>query len=310
MGFFTNAQVRNTDVILSISPQFPSANEDVNASLNSYVTDLNKANITWSLNNQEESSGIGKKSFSFKTGEIGSSMNLSATINTIDGQSVSKTITIVVAGVDLLWEADDSYTPPFYRGKALVPSQGKFKIVAIPNIINQNGKVDANNLSYLWSKDGKTQTDSSGWGKSSLIFQNSYLDKINTVEVKVSDISGGTNTEKKIILNTTKPKILFYRNDPIFGTKWEEALIDGLTINPNGETITVEPYFFSPKNINSSNLIFNWSINGEKIQTPDFKNILSIIPEAGKSGSATIKVLINNTKTLFQEAEKQIQISF
>ncbi|MFA5095532.1 MAG: hypothetical protein WC447_02655 [Candidatus Paceibacterota bacterium] len=309
-GSFASAQVQDTDIVLNVSPQYPSPNQNTDATLNSYAINLDKANISWSVNGQEASAGIGKKSFSFKVGSAGSSTILSVIINTIDGETISKTLTLTPSGVDILWEAPDSYTPPFYRGKALVPSQGTFKVVAIPNLVNQYGKVNINNLSYIWTKDGSAQSNSSGWGKNYFIFQNSYLDKGNVVEVKVSDITGSTNASGKITLSTANPKILFYRNDPLLGVQWETALSDGFKINSDGEIFIVEPYFFSPKNINSSDLVFDWSLNGEKIQTPDPKNILSIKPEAGQSGSALIKVAINNVNTLFQSMTKQISVSF
>lgn len=310
-GFFAHAQLQSTDIVLGLTPQYPSPNQNVNAVLSSHSIDLDKANISWSINNQETSVGIGKKSFSFKIGDLGSPTVLSATIDTIDGQSILKTTTITPADVDVLWEAYDAYTPPFYRGKALAPSQGKFKVVALPSLMSQGGTiVNINNLSYAWTEDGNPQTDSSGWGKNYFIFQNSYLDKGNIVDVKISDISGNTNTSGRITLNTATPKILFYENDPILGTKWENALSDGFVINPNGNTLVAEPYFFSPKDINSSNLTFDWSLNGEKIDTPTAKNILSIKPEAGQTGNSIIKLDVNNTDTLFQEVAKQLNVSF
>jgi len=309
-GFFTHAQIRETDIVLGITPQYPNPNQNVSATLSSHSINLDKANISWSVNDQEKSVGIGKKSFSFTMGTVGSPTTLSAIIDTIDGQSISKTTTITPAGVDMLWEAYDAYVPPFYKGKALAPSQGKFKIVAVPNLVNQSGKVNINNLSYSWTKDDNVQSNSSGWGKSSFVFQNSYLDRDNTVEVKVSDISGGANASGRIILNTVNPKILFYENDPALGVKWETALNNGFTISSEGQILNVEPYFFSPKNINASELTFDWFLNGEKISTPDPKNILSIKPEEGKSGSATIKIDINNVNTLFQTMTKQLQVSF
>ncbi len=310
IGFFAHAQVNNGDIILSVTPQYPSPNQNVTAILSSYTINLDKANISWSVNNQEMSTGVGKKSFSFKAEGPGSSSDLNVSIDTIDGQSMSKKLTITPAGVDMLWEAYDAYTPPFYRGKALVPSQGQFKVVAMPTIINQTGKVDMNNLSYAWTKDGDMQPDSSGWGKNYFIFQNSYLDRENVVEVKASDISESTNASGKITLNTSTPKILFYENDPQLGTKWETALTDGYTVRQNGDILIAEPYFFSPKNIDSSILTFDWSLNGEPIDTPNPKNILSIKPDAGQTGSATINVDINNTNTLFQEVAKQIDVQF
>ena len=66
-----------------------------------------------------------------------------------------------------------------------------------------------NNLSYVWNKDGDIQPESSGWGKSSFTLQNSYLDKQNTVSVKISDISGGATTSGNLTLFTSNPKIVF-----------------------------------------------------------------------------------------------------
>ncbi|MCM2338939.1 MAG: hypothetical protein NDI62_00575 [Burkholderiales bacterium] len=310
MASFANAQIRNTDIVLSITPTNTLPNQNVSAKLSSYVVDLDKSNISWSIDDAEMSNGIGKKSFSFRTKESGSQLMLSVNIETADGQNLSKTMTIIPTDVDILWEAHDAYVPPFYKGKALAPSQGEFKIVPIPNIINQTGKVNTNNLSYTWKKDGKVQSISSGWGKNYFIFRNSYLDKVNNIEVKISDITGNTTAIGKINLNTTKPKILFYENDPSLGVKWEKSINDNLSINKEGGMITAEPYFFSPKDINSKQLNFDWYINKSKISTPEPKNTLSVKGEEGKSGSAAIKLIINNVDTIFQTMEKQINVSF
>ncbi len=309
-GSAVSAQIRETDVVLSISPDSPSPNQNVDATVGSYSINLDKANISWSVDNQELSNGIGRKKFSFKTGDLGSPTILSVTIETVDGQNLLKTLTISGAEVDLLWEAEDAYVPPFYRGKALAPSQGRFKVVAMPNFVNQTGKVSPKNLSYAWTKDDNASSSSSGWGKSYLIIQNSYLDKVNLAEVKVSDISGGVSVSGKIVLNTSKPKIFFYKNDPSLGIQWENALSNNFAINSNGETIVAEPYFFSPKNIDASELKFDWLLGGQKIETPSPKNILSIKPETGQSGGSTIEAIVENTNTLFQVTEKQIKVNF
>jgi len=311
IGFFADAQIiRNTDVILSISPQYPNPGQEITATLSSHTVNLEKANIVWMVNGEQLNGGIGKKSFSFTVGNLGSTTSLSVTAETANAQTIVKTMTITPANVDMLWEAYDAYVPPFYKGKVLAPSQGIFKVVAMSNLVNQYGKVNMNNLSYAWEKDGSVQTKSSGWGKNYLIFQNSYLDKENTAEVRVSDLSGTTNASGKITLKTFTPKIIFYENDPALGIKWENALENGFSLNTEGKILNVEPYFFSPKDITSSNLSFEWFLNGTKIETPEPKNVLSIKPEAGKSGSANIKVAINNVKTLFQSLEKKLSVNF
>ena len=309
-GSFVHAQVREGDIVLNISPEHPDQGQNVTATLSSYSTNLDKAYISWSINGREMSRGIGKKVFLFTMEGLGVTINLNGTISTIDGQSINKTIIITPTSVDMLWEAYDSYAPPFYKGKTLAGGQGYFKVVAMPNLTSQGAKISASNLSYVWSKDGDIQNSVSGWGKNYFTFKNSYLDRGNTVEVEVSDILGGANTSGTVILQTVKPEIIFYKKDISLGTRWEQALNNGLQINENGETLVAEPYFFSPKSINSPNLTFIWSINGEQTQVPGPQNVLSIKPNSGQSGSAVIKLLVNNTKTLFQTAEKQISVEF
>lgn len=309
-AFFAQAQVRSTDITLEISPQYPMPNQSVLATLGSYSTDLNKAQISWSKNGVLSSQAVGKKTFSFNMGPLGSSLAIEARIETPDGQSVVKTIVVSPAEVDMLYEAYDVYTPPFYRGRALVPTEGTFKVVAMPNLMTAFGKASAANLSYNWTMDNNPEPDSSGWGKNYLLVKNSYLDRSNDVEVTASDALGSTNATGSISLKTDNPKIIFYRYDPAFGVKYEQAIADGFVISQAGETLVAEPYFFSPKNINSPDLSINWSLNGENIETPSPKNILSIKPDAGQSGVAIIKVAVNNTKTLFQSLEKQINVAF
>src|SRR3989338_5459408 len=83
-----HAQVRSTDIVLDISPEFPMPKQNVTATLGSYATNLDKAYISWSINGQEMSKGVGKKVFFFTMGDLGSSVDLTATINTFDGQSI------------------------------------------------------------------------------------------------------------------------------------------------------------------------------------------------------------------------------
>lgn len=308
--FNVDAQLQNTDITLSISPEYPVLNENITAQLSSYVIDLNKANILWSVNNQEIGKGIGKKNILFILDNINTENTLTVNIETTNGQNITKNIIIPSGDIDMLWEAQDSYVPPFYKGKVLVAKEGTFKVVAIPNIINNGNRISSNNLSYAWTKNGNKQINASGWGKSSFIFSGDYLDLRNKVEVTVSDILGKTKLKGKIDLQPSEPKILFYKKDPILGLQNQNALENEFIINPEGETIIAIPYFFSPKDLNSSNLMWEWQVGGEKISTPIPKNEIKVKGEEGKSGRTKIKIVVSNIKTLFQEANKEINVSF
>lgn len=302
-AFSAYSQVQSGNITLEINPKYPRANEEVRASLSSYSTDLNKAKISWKLDGKIAIEAVGKKDFSFNTGSAGLQTALEAEIQTSDGSFVNKKIIITPADIDMLWEASDSYVPPFYKGKALNTSEGMIKVVALTNMRDSAG------LSYNWKQDDNGQPGSSGYKKNYYLFKNSYLDKDNTVEVTTSNLAGNNSGYGKITIKPGKPKIIFYEKGPL-GVKYEKALNGGFRINPNGSIIVVEPYFFSPKNLNSGDLKFEWSLGISEINTPSPKNEMGIKPEAGQSGQSSIKVAISNIKKMFLEASKEINVNF
>jgi len=311
--FLTNtasAQVQSTDVSLSISPKYPAPGDKVTATLSSFVANLDRANMTWSIDGETMLSGVGKKSFSFTLGKLGSTTQLNVDIQTIDRQSFSKSLSLNASEIDMLWEATDSYVPPFYKGKALVSREGYFKVVAIPNIISGGNTLNQNNLSYTWEKDGKGETYLSGWGKSSFIFKNSYLDKSNEILVKISDVFGSVDSGSKITIKTATPKIIFYKKDALFGINLDKSITTGHLIDKTGEAIVAVPYFFSPKDIKSKDLQIDWTINNKPAQNSGIKNEIRLKGEEGKSGEAKIKVKVNNFNTLFQGLDKELNVVF
>lgn len=308
--FVAQAQVQSTDVTLSITPEYPNPGDTVTARLSSYVTNLDKANLTWSVNGEKKLSGVGKKSFSFTLGKLGSNTLLSVDVQTIDRQSFTKSLNLSASEIDLLWEAVDSYTPPFYKGKTLVSREGTFKVVAIPSIVSGAVTVNPNNLSYTWEKDGNGQTEASGWGKNYFTFKNSYLDEFNEISVKVSDIFGNVNTKTKTVLQTFKPKIVLYKKSIVGGIDLSRSLGNGHLLDKAGETLVAAPYFLSPKNLISPNLQLNWSINNQPARASGLKNEIRLKGEEGTRGEALIKINISNNDTLFQSVEKEINVVF
>jgi len=308
-AFQVFAQTPGNDISLNIKPAYPVPGDNVSFSLTSFGTDLNKSNISWSVNGQQKISAIGQKNFSFNVGDITSTLNIEAHINTIDGQEIFKRTLITPTEVDMLWQGKDSFTPPFYKGRSFVPEEGYFKVVAMPNINSKAGTIDVKNLSYNWNKDDSAAQSSSGFGKNSLSFKNSYLDKNNKITVTVSDISGNNKANGSITLNTTTPKILFYKNNPNLGIDFSNGIDNSLSIDNNITGLLAMPYFLSPKNLNSNILNFTWSINGSSIATPNPKNILTIKPNSGQSGTASIKLDINNSGNLFGDITKTLNVN-
>lgn len=309
--FFTMpvfAQVRSGDVSLSVSPEHPAPNENVQARVSTYTIDLNKAYISWRVNGQILAGGVGKTAFSFDMGPSGSQTELTASIDTTDGQSVIKTVYLSPIDIDLLWEGVNSFTPPFYRGKKLVAKEGEFKIAALPT--TGSSLTGNSNFSFQWSKDNNPNLAVSGWGKNKFSFKNSYIDRSNTIEVKVSDIKNIYSSSKKINLVPGEPEIVFYGIDNALGIKMNQSIEDGYNIKKGGETIVAMPYFLNSSILENSRIEFLWNIGGQRVDTVNPRNQVSLVPEGGKQGASLISLTVNNLSNLFPGVTKAVNLNF
>ena len=115
----------------------------------------------------------------------------------------------------LLWQANDSYVPPFYRGKALATPDSEIKVVAM---------TDSKNMTYAWKKDYSNDQEASGYGKNFFLYTNDYLEGSNNVSVVASTLDQKYSNEASIEVGTTEPKILFYKNDNSLGTTLQKTL--------------------------------------------------------------------------------------
>lgn len=307
----THAQfVGDTDVSVSISPEIPGAFENVTITLSSFSANLDLANISWSLDGRTVLSGTGKKAYSTRTGQVGSTITIEVSISASGVPPITKRIVIQPLETDLLWEAVDSHVPPFYKGKALLPSEGLVKVVAIPNIQSAAGiQMKPNEFTYTWNRNYETASDASGYAKNYFVFRNSYLNDGEQVRVTAASAAGNYRVTKGITLSTVAPKILFYENDPALGISYTQAVDEEnyLLVGFKGTSLIAEPYYFSPKNALSGELSYRWSVNDRSIEPAGAKNILSIRPEA--NGIARIGVTLENVTKLFQTASKTVRLN-
>jgi hypothetical protein len=108
----------SSELGVEIIPTYPKPNQNVSINLTLYSGDLNSADITWYQNGKNVLSGKGEKRYSFKMGPAGTETEIEIRIKLMGGSSFTKTFTLGGADVDLVWEAS-TYTPPFYKGKAM-----------------------------------------------------------------------------------------------------------------------------------------------------------------------------------------------
>ena len=298
-----------SSILASVLPENPAPNENTTITLSSYANNLDSVLISWSVNGQKSFSGIGKKSFSVNAPAAGSEMSVIAAVSLPEGAIDIETI-IRPAVTVLLWQANDSYVPPFYRGKAMPMPESEVKVVAMPEIKSGSQTVDPKNMVYAWRKDYSNDQEASGYGKDNFIFFNDYLDSSNNISVTASTVDQKYSSNANIEVGTTQPKVVFYRHDADLGTIWEQALANGHKIL--GDTIIeAAPYFMSPKNLQVPLLTWNWFINDSPVNISGFReNLMPVTVEAGVSGTSKIKLEIANSVKLFGKAGKEISVEF
>lgn len=290
------------------TPSNPGPKQAINVTIESYLTDLDKATITWSLNGKVVSSGQGKRVFNFQNGDNGETTRLSVSIKTSEGDSFNKQFSWRPIGVTVLWEAG-TYTPPFYRGKALLTPQAQVKMVALPDITTGlKNALDAGNLAYVWKKDGSVVSSASGYGKNVFIFPGPKPFANSKISVLASSSDNTTQSETRVGLTLSQPFILFYEKDPLFGTWYNHPINSTFNLNKKEFSISAEPYFFSKEDSDYQILNYNWSLNSRKVQN-DSKYI-TLRNNTGVQGTSAVSLSVSNSKQTFQAANNSFGVNF
>lgn len=295
-----------------ITPASPGANKNVFVKIESFSFDLNSSEIIWALDGAIKSKGLGKKSFSFQTGKIGSVSLIKAIIKTKEGRTIEKTLVVRPAGVDILWEAS-SYAPPFYKGKALYSYQSFITVIAVPNIINSSGaKINPGNLTYKWTKNSKVLGDVSGYGKNKFSFSKAVLSSPAEIEVEVMSSDKKIKASGSITLEPTEPKILIYENNPLYGIIYERAVDGEFKLDGSEITLIATPYFFSKEDTSGEKIKYNWNMNGRRINDKQDARQATFRNTEGGKGSTRISVDLQNENSgkELQSARTNVLLNF
>lgn len=298
-------------IVVRVIPTNPRANEPVFIDIESYSTDLDTALISWSVDGREEANKVGLKNFNLMAGPLGSTKTVEISVGTLGTGVLSATVIIRPADVGLLWEAD-TYTPPFYQGKALHSYNGTFKVIALPELYASNGtKIDSKDLIYTWKKNNEVQGSASGYGKNTFIgSQTSYLREGEDISVEVAAPRENVVASNSILVVPAVPEMLFYENSPLYGIVYEKALQGNFKLDNQEISIVTEPMFFSVSQRNSPNLTYDWTLNRSNLV--DFKNKseITLSRSNDQAGRANIQVVSQHLKRLLQGGKGDLTISY
>jgi hypothetical protein len=309
----THAQLDNTsltNINVSLVPENPKPGDTIYVSLVSYSTDINAAKITWSINGKAQKSGVGQKTFTFTAGGMNESQTLDISIITAEGEDIEKSYTIKPSSVDLLWESS-SFTPAFYKGKAMFSHQNVISFIALPHITDGSGReIGAKNLIYRWKKNGTVMDSDSGYGKNVFIMTGSLISRPLDIEVDVTSQDNLESGYARTIVNPVEPEILFYEKNPLYGIEFQKSLRGSIDLSEPEIAVIGMPLFFGTKTLYAPELKYVWKINGTPIDDDTSQTIRVFRQKEGVTGKATIGLSLENTRKILQYTSSSFDLSF
>ncbi len=290
-------------VSVIVEPELPSPNEKVNIKVEAYGTDLTRAFITWKVNNVIKKSGRGEQMFELNSGPVGTAQTVVISIQPTGGPVITKQLFFKPQEVDLLWEAR-SYTPPFYKGKALPGFMGESIVVAIPTFTNGQTVTLPKNTTFKWKKDYEVQNDESGFMKNSMIVKGGILLKPEEIQIEATD-DFGNKAKQTISYEYVEPSAFFYEKSPLYGILFNKKINSASIKNKELGLITI-PYFFETSS--RSGLNYTWKVNGSESFL--FSKDYAVFRYSGEDGGTSIiDVDVKSPDNFLQEASTRASLN-
>jgi hypothetical protein len=297
-------------VVSEVTPEIPKPGDEVTITTELYGDiDLNTTLIIWKINGKETQKGIGKKEFKFTMSESGKLVTIDFEAIPTNAPVISKTWNFAPVDVDILWQAN-TYTPPFYKGKALFTPESNVTFIALPNIIIGGKRVDPSDVVYKWKVDRTVDGANSGFGKNSYNYTGSIILRPALIQAEV--YAAANNAFKGVggfEISHIFPQALIYEDNPLYGILFNKALRNQHTIKENEVELSIIPYFFSTEGKNNS-VTYKWNLNNNALAIPEYQNSAVFRRKDDKKGSANVSITIGNPSKILQKAVTGLGLVF
>lgn len=303
-GLFSNAQILPDPVSIIVTPQSPSPGEEITIFAKTPTSDPQTTTFQWTVNGSFRSdlSGRGKNSFTATAGDVGSVIRVAVSISRAEKEGGSASATIYVSDLALTWSAE-TYTPPWYAGKALPIQDSVVRIVAVPEVVISGTRADPANLIYRWSFGNKKDA-LVGIGENVFFIRTSLLPKnSHRVEIMVEDIKKRVQKTGRIFIDSKTPRAVIYKTSPLGGIEPRSAVSLFSTLQRSFFDFFAEPFFFPVSSKKS--LLYQWNVAGsEPAGIPDNPHILTVDSENQPAGIVPISVTVNDTNDFTPSASR------
>ena len=284
---------------IKVDPDYPVPYSTVSVTPQSSLIALDRSDITITVNGVVAAKISGSQPVSVTLGGPGKTTTIGVTA-AVDGTTYKKDFRITPQDLSLIMEPSAT-THPLYAGALLLPSEGHLRIVALADFRTASGaRIPASSLSYTWHSGDKLLSAQSGVGKmvleadAPIRYRNAQI-SVTAVAPDQTSVAGAS-----IPISPQDPVVRVYRNDPLMGPDYDNALSGSAALAGSEQTFRVIPYFFStlPKIV--------WTVNSAASGSD---RDITLRPTGTGAGSASIGVTASLTDQ-FQSAAQTFSVSF
>lgn len=288
------------------TPEVPGPHQQVTIEAQGVGSFLGDATITWQQNGKVVLSGVGERTLTFTSGNLGATTRIHVVVQSSTQGTIVRDFTFIPTIVQLLWEADTSI-PPLYPGKALYTAGSRIKVVALPQVVSKGSSITLNNLSYQWSVNDDPAPAQSGKGRSTITFEGSQLRAAEVVGVDVY-LGLALVGQASITIPASDPEVELYTKDPLRGVLYDQALPSSVSLVGKEITLQAEPYYFAQESLRSGAISYTWTLGGAETSGPDSAHGVLTLRQTGSGhGESDLTLSVQNIdSSKFVQAAKTV----
>lgn len=291
-----------------MEPQYPAPGGSVRIAAKSALTDLDAANIAWYVDDVARASGPGLRQIDILAGPLGSETKVEAVVSVEDVEVAVAVAYVRPTEIDLLWQSD-SYTPPFFSGKALPSAGTRLRLEAMPRFrLSDGARVPASDLVYTWRRNDYAIENATGRGKSRLTIDVPIFSGTDIISVEARDPRSGLAGFASVPIRTIEPVLVLYEDHPLFGVQYYRSIADLSNIPQVEGSFVAVPYFADAASAIDPALLYQWRVNGTDIPANSALPNQLTINAANSTGFARIELALHSITNFFLGAVESWRI--
>lgn len=269
---------------------------------------LNKGahSYTWIVNGTVAVEGIGVDHTNVTMRGVGETTNITLRVYDENGaltSEVSKTIT--PAELDLVWEGN-TFVPPFYAGRPLPTGDSTVTVSAVPDLRVGGARVAKDNLVYEWYINDAQAPYRTGYGLDSITITPPFFDSVFSVSAVAKTRSGTPSVRNSISIAPRAPDIILYEQNPLLGTLFNKAITSAYALASDEVTLRLFPIFA----VDPTATTYTWKVNGSNVDPGTVARELTLRKTGSGSGRFTIEAAFATGQELFENAKRNILLTF